>query len=146
MAYLRAYQALSNGLLPGRGPRAGDPFIGGLIGRVGGLVLPGVGKVVRKGVSKVLGKRNLPQVVKKVGKVAGGFGTVVGGGVAVERITRPGGMFGPNGGGRRYRRINPANVKALRRAIRRVDGFTKLARKVGYVKKRPYAMAKRSKR
>lgn len=33
-------------------------------------------------------------------------------------------------GGRSYRRMNPTNVRALRRAMRRVVGFSKLARGV----------------
>lgn len=35
----------------------------------------------------------------------------------------------------RNRRMNPCNPKALRRAIRRVDGFGRLAKRMGYVKR-----------
>lgn len=34
---------------------------------------------------------------------------------------------------KKYRRMNPANAKALKRAIRRIDGFKKLAASVGFV-------------
>lgn len=67
---------------------------------------------------------------------------------ATDQITRfipPSGFLGPRGGGparvpqitvdpvtgavrRRSRRMNAANPKALRRAIRRTDGFVKLAK------------------
>lgn len=36
-----------------------------------------------------------------------------------------------------YRRMNPLNPRALRRAMRRVKGFEKFARRVGYTKRRP---------
>lgn len=47
-----------------------------------------------------------------------------------ERLM-PGGKTGyvVEPSGRKRRRINPANPKALRRAIRRQDGFVKLARR-----------------
>ncbi len=38
--------------------------------------------------------------------------------------------WGDVGGGKRYRRINPLNPKALRRALRRATGFEHFARKV----------------
>lgn len=37
-------------------------------------------------------------------------------------------------GQRRYKRINATNPKALRRAIRRIDGFKKIASMVGFTK------------
>ena len=39
-------------------------------------------------------------------------------------------MGGEGGGGRRYRRMNPLNARALRRAIRRLDGAEKTFKKV----------------
>jgi len=36
----------------------------------------------------------------------------------------------PNGGARHYRRMNPLNPKALRRALRRAKGFELFARRV----------------
>lgn len=117
MAYLRAYQA------------KGDPFLGGLISKIGkgvvgaarGLLgipaMPGVGKVaVRAG--------------EMVGKFPGGKkgAAIAGGALAAGAL---GGMMGDRmsmgGGGRSYRRQNVGNVKALRRAMRRVQGFAKLA-------------------
>jgi len=38
--------------------------------------------------------------------------------------------IGGGGGGKRYRRMNPLNARALRRAIRRLDGAEKVFKKV----------------
>jgi len=55
------------------------------------------------------------------------------GGIAIPRITGRGGRtpaaVGPNGElMKRRRRMNVGNTKALRRAIRRTDGFVRVAR------------------
>lgn len=42
----------------------------------------------------------------------------------------PGDLFGAGGRGRGRRTMNPANVKALRRSLRRVEGFHKLVKRV----------------
>jgi len=102
------------------------------------------------GIRKVLGSRagkRARRALVRAGGAAATGAAFTGGGLAVERLGQRGrpGMSGleefsggrgsslrGGGGGIRYRRINPANVKALRRAIRRVDRFKKLARAVGF--------------
>ena len=108
----------------------GDPFLGGLIKKaVGGLVSIGRG---------ALGIPSQPVL-----KLPPGFGTPVmpGGQVPGGTVTKkkglggtlqrflPGGQTGLVVTGPSRKRINPANPKALRRAIRRQDGFVKLARR-----------------
>lgn len=107
----------------------GDPFLGGIVGAVVG----GVG-LVKKAASVVKKLKG-----SKVARVAGGAATV-------GALTMPGGIPLPGGrtmhptkllpggqpfieGPRKRRRMNVANAKALRRAIRRTDGFVKLARR-----------------
>lgn len=113
----------------------GDPFsIGGLFGgiakTIGGLV-PGPAGMVLKAAGGLLQGKPKPspqQVVTQVGP--GGMiykRTEFGGQVNLPQI-------GPGAGGKAKRfgrRINPANVKALRRAIRRQDQFVNLAKSVG---------------
>lgn len=57
----------------------------------------------------------------------GPFGDVTGGGSSTA-------MSGHFGGYRKYRRMNAGNAKALRKAIRRVVAFQKLASQVGFHK------------
>ena len=53
---------------------------------------------------------------------------------ALQRLKARGGAVGAIGaGGRRHRSINPANVKALRRALRRAEGFHQLAKRVIHI-------------
>jgi hypothetical protein len=113
VAYLRAYQA------------KGDPFLGGLIkgigrivGAVTGLSRPGIGMHL---------PNTLPGLGKAVGKFPGGKkgAMIAGGGLLAGGAV--GSMMGM-GGGRRYKRMNVGNVKALRRSMRRVQGFAKLAK------------------
>lgn len=68
--------------------------------------------------------------------IGGGLHDVIGGaadagllpGMAKDYGKNPFGMMG--GGRRSHRRTNPANVKALRRSIRRLEGFEKLVKSV----------------
>lgn len=116
MAYLRAYQA------------KGDPFLGGLISKIGkGIVGAARG---------VLGIPSMPGMGKIGGAIGGAVKKFPGGGkgaaIAAGGLAAGalGGMVGDrmmSGGGRSYRRTNVGNVKALRRAMRRVQGFAKLA-------------------
>lgn len=134
MPVLRAYMMQSQGVLPGRGARRGDPFIGALAG----LAIPALKKIGGKLLSKATGGRLIGQgggkaALTRAAKAVGGFGVAVGGGVVGERISR---RFGAAGGQRRYRRMNAGNAKALRRAFRRVEAFGKLAAKAGYVRKK----------
>lgn len=124
MAYLRAYQA------------AGDPFLGGLLKKALGFGagLLGIGKGPSKGalqdaMAAALAKskgmagtaiRKFPGGAKGAALAGGALGAGALAGAAGEA------MFGGRGG-RRYRRQNVGNIKALRRAMRRVEGFAHLA-------------------
>lgn len=127
----------------------GDPFIGPLIAAVGGVATKVLPALVKKGVSSVgniLRKPGVGTAIATVGGVAGGRASSGGallpppppfanGGSMVPRPGIKGKIqrllpFGETGYYRR-RRMNPANVKALRRAIRRAQGFERLAKQVG---------------
>ena len=103
-------------------------ILGGVLGAIGKKVLPKVAKAVG-GI-----------VAKKVGKKATKVAVAVGGAIGAEKIARKvagarvggpvpatfenvvaGSSSSAPRGGRYYRRINPSNPKALRRAVRRVD-------------------------
>jgi hypothetical protein len=79
-----------------------------------------------------------PKAISAIGKAVGRVGAkvgpqlpAIGTGVTIGRLTAP--QRGPAAFGtdpvRRRRRMNVANPKALRRAIRRTDGFVKLAKR-----------------
>lgn len=108
------------GLLSSLGSAIGK--FGGAIGRAApGLAkfIPGVGTAIS------IGSALVP---RRYGGGGGGGGTMVkdpGLGGLISRIL-PGGQTGYH----RRRRMNVANPKALRRAIRRAHGFAKLARTV----------------
>lgn len=112
----------------------GDPFLGGLIGLAGPLIKKGVGLV-----AKALGKKGMSVAKVAAPVLIGGGISMMGGGPppagqlkvpgvkgAVQRFL-PGGATGYEMA--RRRRMNPANAKALRRALRRVSGFAKLAQR-----------------
>jgi hypothetical protein len=128
----------------------GDPgffsVLGGLAKKAVGFI-PGVGPALsagletltRKTASSAIVKAGSGSLLKRVGagakqviakhpvlSAAGAAGAVglAAGGVA-GRMLR-----GHGGGGKHHRRMNPCNVRALRRAIRRAHGFEKIARKV----------------
>lgn len=113
----------------------GDPFLGalaGLAGRaVGKLAKKAVGWVGRQATSRV-GRMGVPILRDAASStVAGAVGYTMGrreaeGYSEIGQIPRLG-----SGGGapKRYRRMNPLNPKALRRALRRAEGFEKFARK-----------------
>lgn len=107
----------------------GDPFLGAL---VGGLV----GKAAKWAVGRIGGgaaKRrvsNLPGIgavtgslIPTIPSIPTPFGTINPGNIF------PGGEPFITPSGKRYRRMNPLNPKALRRALRRAEGFEKFARR-----------------
>lgn len=136
MAFLRAYSMRNPGVLPGRGLAKGDPFIGALIGAAAPLVKRGVGKILSKATGgKLIGAGGGKAILTKAAKGAAGFG----GAVAATKFASGLPSFGFGGGGRkRYKRMNAGNAKALRRAFRRIDAFSKLAAKAGYVRRKPF--------
>ena len=122
----------------------GDPGLFGSLGKifkgavrigtgVAGSLLPGPAGFIPRSVSRALSPPvRRPPARSSVGTVhAGG---PPGMGIAMPRGPIPAPIGTAPGNlsfltGRRRRRMNPANPKALRRAIRRQDGFVKLARR-----------------
>ncbi len=109
----------------------------GLIGKVGGKVagvVPG-GNIVKAAVgagsklAKRIGRKNLKRIAGLGGLGALGGAAALTGGKGVPAVMDP--MTGQlmAGTGRR-RRINPGNVKAMRRAIRRVEMGARLYHKM----------------
>jgi len=123
----------------------GDPFIGGLIGRAAARL--GIGRAVAKAGRWALGKIT-PGTVKTAAGVTATAAVPV---VASRILTRTAGpdqmpvQIGPLGidpgsalpggqplfrwGRKKYRRMNPLNPRALKRALRRAEGFEKFARR-----------------
>ena len=126
----------------------GDPFIGALIG--GAAKSLGLGKVVSKAASWI-GSKISPSSVKKATTAV----ATIGAGAAAIPVLRnvlPAAMpqsmppinIGPLGvspgnvlpggeplftwGKRKRRKMNPLNPKALKRAVRRAEGFEKFAK------------------
>lgn len=124
----------------------GDPFIGGLIGSAARAL--GAGKLVAKG-AKWLGQRISGSSVKKATAVVAGAAaapilTAAAGAMIPRTGTTmpvqigplgidpgsmlPGGEPGWTWGRKKYRRMNALNPKALKRALRRAEGFEKFAK------------------
>jgi len=114
------------GLIPGVGP--GLSTLAESIGKK--AVAPAAGAAAAGGASAIIkstaekaGKFALKHPVL-TGAGAAGAGALLGAGATklTERLL--------NGGGRRHRRMNACNPRALRRALRRAHAFAKFARKV----------------
>jgi len=106
----------------------------GLVGKAVKIAAPQVS--VGLGIAKKLVRRNAKKIL-----AGGGVATVAGGIAAGKRILRTPagaaaaaaagtagvmGMMGGGVGGRRYRRINPGNTRAMRRAIRRIEAGARI--------------------
>lgn len=123
----------------------GDPFLGALVGRAASAL--GVGKVVAKAGRWLAGKIT-PAAVKTAAGVAGAGATAITIAGALPSTSGPARMpvnIGPLGidpmsalpggeplfrwGRKKYRRMNPLNPRALKRALRRAEGFEKFARR-----------------
>lgn len=110
------------------------PIIAGLLG---GAAKKLAGKALRwvtKG--KLLGSGGGRAALKRVGGIVAGTAAT---GIVLPRVTTTMSsagrgvreMFGgDDGGGRTYRRMNPMNVRALRRAVRRLGSAEKLFKTV----------------
>lgn len=119
----------------------GDPFLGGLIKgalKIGGRLIGGtpVGAAAGTIAGAILGRKTkgrVPQVQVQAVPGAGIVTKVPGVRGAVQRAI-PGGATGfecqPR---KKRRRMNPTNVKALRRAVRREEAFIRAATKTGLV-------------
>ena len=119
----------------------------GTVAKVAGAVLPGpIGTVARVGAGILGGAaagRGIAAALPSIIPSPPGPGMVPAPGVRgfVERAL-PGGATGYVSAGRR--RMNPMNVKALRRAGRRIDGFARVARKA--LKHTPFMLVSRASR
>ncbi len=136
MASLRAAQSARGDYL---GSMRGDPGIFGFLGKVAGTALGIAGKVLPGpigGIARFAGglitRRAQPPAIQRApaqlqyGRQAGPGGIKVPGFVGGMQRLVPGGATGYYA---KRRRMNPGNVKALRRAMRRQDAFVKLARR-----------------
>lgn len=123
----------------------GDPFLGGLIGSAAARL--GIGGAVAKAGKWLVGKIT-PKVVKTAAGVAGAGATAITIAGALPQGTGGSRMpvnIGPLGidpgsalpggqplftwGRKKYRRMNPLNPRALKRALRRAEGFEKFAKR-----------------
>jgi hypothetical protein len=119
------------------GRMAGDPgffsFLGGLAKKAAGFI-PGAGPVVSgvlegvtahgaKSAMQKAGRGAITIVKKHPGMTAAAGAGVLAGGAGAMMLGRHPGLRG----GRRHKRMRVTNPKALRRAIRRTQGFAKLA-------------------
>lgn len=128
-------------------PILGLSFLAPLVGRaVGGLFKRGAkrvaGAIARRPVlpsRPIMFPSRTTQVARpgRFGRIARRGAGAVGAGVAfeaggrlvrrpVQMVERPDGTFGPA----RRRRMNPLNVKALRRSTRRLAGFNRISKQV----------------
>jgi hypothetical protein len=129
----------------------GDPgffsVLGGLAKKAVGFI-PGVGPALSAGLEAITARKASTAIVKAGGtsmlkrvgagakqviakhpvlSAAGAAGAIgVAAGAGATRLLRG----GRGGGMRHHKRMNPCNVKALRRAIRRAHGFERIAKKV----------------
>ena len=119
--------------LGGSGYYQGGPLllgIGRLLGRIGPKILRGAGRLAGRAVRGARGALRRP-IVRGTIAAAGGGAAVE---LALKRRGEVAGMPGLRG-----RRINPANAKALRRALRRVQGFGKLVKRSKRAVSRAYS-------
>ena len=98
----------------------------GTVGKTVGAAIPGAGLIgAGAGLVGKLGKRVNRKVLK---------GAVIGAGALGAGSLGMSMLGGGGGGGRRYRRINPGNFRAMRRAIRRVEAGAKAYSKLFGIK------------
>jgi len=120
---------MSYGILRARGDygvairrRRGDPGFFGTLGGLVSAIVPGAAPIVA-GIQALTGGK------KKAASPGAPVLPAPGLGGLIQRIV-PGGSTGLIvGGARRGRRMNPANPKALNRAIRRVSSFSNLVQR-----------------
>lgn len=117
-------------------------------------LLPAIGGVL-PGAGRVLGSVLTSALAKKLGRSAA-VATATGAGfqlgtsiprAAFPKFTTGGGFPALTSTGmRKSKRINPTNVKALRRALRRVEGFVKLEKRVDKILRRAAPAARQARR
>lgn len=133
--YLRATQMARGDYLASH---RGDPGIFGFLGKavktglgIAGGILPGPLGAVARFAGGLIPSRRAPTIARFAGPMAtsmqaGPGGSKIPGLIGFGQRAIPGGATGYYP---RRRRMNPGNVKALRRAMRRQDSFVKLARR-----------------
>jgi hypothetical protein len=130
--------------------RRGDPgffsalgnVFKGVAGSVAGMI-PGIGGALSGAISKIgvkapsamaplmkMGKSVGTAIVKHPGITAAGTAALGVGAGALIAGRKAAGAGAVTVGGRRRRRMNPCNPRALRRAIRRAHSFERLAKRV----------------
>jgi hypothetical protein len=114
----------------------GDPGLWSFLGKLGKGILKGVGGALKGqlGLSNVPAPYGVPPTpgvpqipIPPFPGQGGNLGWGKGKGPKDWGFK---GFGGGGGGGKRHRRMRATNVKALRRALRRVHGFERIARKV----------------
>lgn len=119
--------------------RRGDPFIGALVaGAVKGIAGGAIGRAVGRAgawIGKKAGSKTAQDVMAQlpgvgVGIAAAPILTKMAPGNFPALPAMPGELTLPWGGQRKkYRKMNPLNPRALKRALRRAEGFEKFAKK-----------------
>lgn len=113
----------------------GDPFLGGLVaGVVGGAAKRAVRWVAKKVMSPGVRRAATTVLTEAAPSAAAGavgytLGQRAGGMPTLSPIPQMGPMSGPIYEGPRRRKMNPLNPRALRRALRRAEGFEKFAQR-----------------
>lgn len=107
------------GFIPGVGPVASSA--------IGAITSAAGGSMVRKGAAGMVRKAGAIVVKHPVLTGAAAAGVIGAGGVMGGRRMGAAGRAARVPGMRRHRRMNVCNVRALRRSIRRTQGFAKLA-------------------
>lgn len=124
-----------------RGGMYGDPGLGALIGLAGAAarkVVPKVAGLFGKKAATIPATTQIaiPTITRagggmgRIGKVAGGLATIGAASAAGTAVGELAINMTGVGGYRRYRRMNPLNPKALKRACKRMDGFRSMVKMI----------------
>lgn len=113
----------------------GDPFLGALAAGVIGKGLKKAAGWVGSRIGRAAGSRPTQIVMDALPGVGVGMGVeavrnrLAGGTLPALPALPAGGAMIPFMGKKKYRKMNPLNPRALKRAIRRAEGFEKFAKK-----------------
>lgn len=119
------------------------PVIGGIIAAGARRILPAAGRIAGRALraatkGKLIGSGGGRELARTAGRIGlgglGAAGTVVATRDVVRAARGPSisatATIGEDGEPKKYRRMNPTNARALRRAMRRLEGAEKIFRKV----------------
>lgn len=113
----------------------GDPFLGALVGGVVGRAASKVGRFIGSKLGGAAGRAAATVARDAAPGVVGGVaGYTIGRAMPVAAPGQLPVLTGPKGGGKlmfepKRRRMNPLNPRALKRALRRAEGFEKFAKR-----------------